>query len=115
MDIFERTKTALATLSPIPVAMDRMLFTSAPPDTYIICDLIVSNPSLHLDDAEKGRQDRVQVTIFNRTGLENLPNVDGAMLAAGFTKSAMRQIDVGAQSSHYAMALDYYFYKETIA
>jgi hypothetical protein len=115
MEILERTKTALAVLAPIPVVMDRYLSGAVLPDTYIVYDLVVSNPSLHLDDDESGRSNLVQVTVFNRSGLSGLPDIDAAMTAAGFTKSAKRPLDVDAQNGHYGLAQDYYYYEETIA
>jgi len=114
MDIFERTKTALSVFAPIPVVMDRYLSNASLPDVYIVYDFITSNPDLHLDDQESGRSNLVQVTVFSRSGLSDLPDIDAAMVAAGFTKSAKRQVDVDAQSSHYGLAQDYYFYEETV-
>jgi len=111
--IFERVETALNTLLPIPNAMDRMLTASGDlPDKYLTYSLIDSPSELHADDHEIGRSYQVQVTIYSRDGLASLPNVDGAMTAAGFTKGNWRQLPRDAQSGHYGLAKDYNYYEE---
>ena len=112
--IFERVKTALDTLAPVSNAMGRMLTAGGGvlPDTFLVYSLITGNPALHLDDQEAAREYTVQVTIFSRAGLVSLPNVDGAMIAAGFTRGAERPLPLDIQSGHYGLAKDYHYYEE---
>jgi hypothetical protein len=111
--IFARVATALATLTPLPFAMGRMLMTSGDlPDQYLTYQLVTANPALHLEDREAARAYTIQVSIFSRAGLAVLPDVDGAMTAAGFTKGNWRELPQDAQSKHYHLAKDYHFYDE---
>jgi hypothetical protein len=113
--IFERVETALNTLAPVPNAMGRMIMASGDlPDTYLAYSVIDSSPDQHFDDQEASRDHLVQVTIYSRAGLVNIPNVDGAMTAAGFTKGNFRQLPRDAQSGHYGLAKDYHYYEEEI-
>jgi hypothetical protein len=112
--IFERVEAALNTLAPVPNAMGRMLMDSGLPDQFLVYNLIDSAPDLHFDDQEASRDHLVQVTIFSRSNLVNLPDVDGAMKAAGFTLGNYRQLPRDAQSGHYGLAKDYHFYEEEI-
>jgi hypothetical protein len=108
--IFERVSTALATLSPvIPYALAPYLSNAEFPDTFIVYQLIDSVPVIQADNVEVSRSKTIQVTIYSRAGLVNIPNVDAAMLAAGFMKSAERQIP--KDEDHHALALDYVYYE----
>lgn len=113
--IFERVKTALATISPaVPYAMDSLKTTPSAslPDVYLAYSLIDSTPVLHTDDSEKGRDYLIQVSIFSRAGLVSLPLVDAAMLAAGFRRGDERTLPQDAQSGHYHLAKDFHYYEE---
>lgn len=106
--IFERVKTALDTLSPaVPYALDVYESSAALPDKFMVYSLITSNPEQHADDAETHRGYIVQISIFSRAGLVSLPNVDAAMLAAGFFKSNERQLPKDQTTGHYGLAKDY--------
>jgi hypothetical protein len=85
MTIWEITKNALTALG-VPMAANRYLVPTGQqlPDQYIIYQLISSPPELHAENVEKYRSYRMQVTIWDRTGLANLPNIPGVMVAAGF-------------------------------
>lgn len=107
--IFERTETALGTISPaVPFAQAPYKGTPLP-DVYITHQLIVGVPEQSADDAETERSYTVQVSIFSRTGLVSLPDVDAAMTAAGFEKGPERQIPQDLQTGHYGLAKDYVF------
>lgn len=113
--IFERAETALNTLSGITNAMERMLMASGDlPDIFLTYALVSSTPVLHLNDIEAGRNYVVQVSIFSRAGLVSLPNVDAAMLTAGFRRGDERALPRDTQSGHYHLAKDFNFYEETI-
>ena len=113
--IFERAETALNTLTTITNAMDRMLMASGDlPDIFMTYSLVSSTPVLHFNNTESGRNYVVQVSIFSRAGLVSLPNVDAAMLAAGFRRADERTLPRDAQSGHYHLAKDFTYYEETI-
>jgi hypothetical protein len=106
--IFERVNTALGTISPaVPFALAPYKSATALPDQYLAYQLIVGTSEQSADDAETERSYLVQVSVFSRTGLVSLPDVDTAMLAAGFEKSDERQIPQDPQTGHYGLALDY--------
>ena len=107
--IFERVNDALDTLNPaVPFAMDR--FIGEPlPDEYIVYQLITGVPGQHADNVETQRRYRVQVNILRRAGLAVLPDVDGAMTAAGFQRGPERSLPKDDETSHYGLAKDYIF------
>jgi hypothetical protein len=110
--IFERVKTALDTLSPaIPFALGQYLTASGAdlPATFIVYQEITGDPEQHADDAEISRTYRIQVSIYARSGLVTLPDVDTAMLAAGFTKGPERQLPYGQDTRHFGLAKDYFY------
>jgi hypothetical protein len=114
--IFERVKTALDTLSPIPVALEPYRVTpgASLPDTYITYIEVSDVPVAHYDDQETARDYLVQVNIFKRGGLVALPDVDAPMLAAGFTKDQRRQLPADEQTGHYHVAIDYRYHEENL-
>ncbi len=108
--IFERVQTALNTISP-PVAHSLAPYksTATMPDQYLAYQLIVSVSEQNADDAETERSYLIQVSIFSRAGLVSLPDVDTAMLAAGFEKVRERQLPQDPQTGHYSLAKEYSF------
>lgn len=106
--IFELVESALGTITPaVPVALAP--YKGELPDLYIVHQLIVGTPEQHADDEEKERSYTVQVSIFNRAGLVSLPDVDGAMIAAGFQKGPERQLPQDQETRHYGLARDYLY------
>lgn len=113
--VFERTATALATLSPaIPYALDVYLKSDAGdlPDTFITYSLITGEPAQSMNNVETLREYVMQVSIYSRAGLISLPNVDAAMLAAGFIKSSERQLPRDAETRHFGLARDYTYLED---
>jgi hypothetical protein len=107
--VFEHVKTALGTLSPaVSFALAPYKGTSAN-DTYIVYQLIGSPDEQSADNAETQRSYLVQVTAWSRAGLASLPNVDAAMLAAGFFKRDQRQVPQDRETGHYGLATDYVY------
>ncbi len=103
--IFERMETALATLSPaVPFALAPYKSSGALPELYLAYQLIDDSPEQHADDTETERSYLIQVSIFSRTGLLLLPDVDTAMLTAGFEKGRERQLLQDPQTGHYRLA-----------
>lgn len=106
--IFERVKTALNTLSPaIPFSLAPYKSTTTLPDTFLAYQLIVAVAEQNADDAETERSYLVQVSVFSKTGLVSLPDVDTAMLAAGFEKGRERQLPQDLETGHYGLAKEY--------
>ena len=109
MNIFERVNNALASLNPaIPFAMDVYLSTELP-DTFIVYSLISGVGAQHADNAETVRSYRVQVSIMDRDGLADLPDVDSVMTTAGFQLGPERALPKDDDTSHYGLAKDYIF------
>ena len=108
--IFERITTALNTLSPtVPFALAPYKTTGELPDLYIAYQLIDGSPEVHADDAETERSYRVQISIYQRSGLVGLPAVDTAMTAAGFQIGPERQLPQDRETGHYGIAKDYLY------
>jgi len=106
MQIFVLTKTALDSISPA-VSWAQDTYIDALPDTYLVYTLISSPPEQHADNAETERSYRIQVSIFSKSGLAVLPDVDTPMLAAGFKKSNFRELPRSKDSAHFGLAKDY--------
>lgn len=106
-DIFSEVKTALTGLS-VPMWAGVYLGASGElPDVFLIYSLISDYPSQHADNAEVERTHRLQVSIYSRTGLENLPDVIGAMTAAGWMTSQRRQLPYQQGTGHHCLAIDF--------
>ena len=104
--IFERVDDALASISPaVSYAMAPMKGTL--PDQFVVYQLIDGSPEQHADDAETERSYSIQVTIWSKSGLVSIPNVDTAMIAAGFKKSTERQLPQDPTTGHYGLAKEY--------
>lgn len=106
--IFERVHTALGTISPaVPFNPAPYKSKTTLPDVYLTYQLIVDTPEQSADDVETERSYLMQVSIFSRAGLVSLPDVDTAMLAAGFKKGQRRQLPQDPQTGHYGLAQEY--------
>lgn len=105
-NIFTITKDALTAISPA-VSFAHDVFLGTLPDTYLVYTLISSPPEQSADNVETQRSYRIQVSIFSKAGLANLPDVDTAMLAAGFMKSNFREIPRDKETAHFGLAKDY--------
>ena len=112
--VMERTSNALVGLG-VPMAANRYLPSSLEkelPNRFIVYQLISSSPVLHADDAEKYRSHRMQVTIFDRGGLSNLPDIAGAMVAAGFGRGPIRELPYVESTRHFGLALEFLYLEE---
>lgn len=110
--IFERVEDALTALSPaVPFGMDTFLVApgAALPATFITYFLVDGAPEAHADNVETMRVYRVQVNLCSTGGLVSLPNVDGVMLAQGFTRGPERELPKDQETKHYILAKDYFF------
>lgn len=114
MTIWEITRDALSGLD-VPTAANVMISPTgeALPDVFLVYQLVSSPPIVHVDDFENMRLYRVQVTVYSRDGLANLPNVAGAMVDAGFSRSAMRELPYNPETRHFSLAMDFIFISDS--
>jgi len=106
-DVFSEVKSALTGLS-VPMWAGAYLGASGElPDVFLIYSLISDYPAQHADNTEQERAHRVQVSIYSRTGLESLPNVVGAMTAAGWMTGQRRMLPYQQQTGHHCLAIDF--------
>lgn len=110
MSIWERVAAALTGLG-VPMAANVMISETgeALPDLYLVYFLVSGPPAQHADDAETLRHYRMQVSAYNRAGLASLPDVDGAMTAAGFTRGPQQELPYNPQTLHYGLAFEYIY------
>lgn len=80
---------------------------TALPDQFIVYQLISSPPAQAADDAETLRSYRMQVAVYNRAGLISLPDIEGAMVTAGFRKSMYRELPYNQLTRHYGLAMEF--------
>ena len=106
-NIFTITNAALSSISPaVTFAQDDYL-GAALPDTYLVYTVIISPPEQHADNKETERSYTVQVSIMDKVGLAVLPDVDTAMVNAGFQKGPFRELQRDQGSAHFGLAKDY--------
>lgn len=108
ISIFERTASALATISP---AVNYALapYKGTLPDYYITHQLINSPAEQHADGEETERSYTMQINLWDKAGIPSTTNVDAAMKAAGFHKSDVRQLPQDQQTYHYGLAVEYVY------
>lgn len=112
MTIWERIAAALAGLT-IPVAANTYQAPAGElPDEFAVYFLISDPPAQHADDAETATRYHVQVSVFSRDGLTALPDVKTPMLAAGFTRSASRELPYNLSTGHYGLMWSFYFLED---
>lgn len=111
--IWARTETALTGLG-VPMADNRYLVASAAdlPDQFMVYQLISSPPELHADNVEKYRTYRMQVTVWDRTGLNSLPDVAGSMVAAGFCRGPIRELPYEESTRHFGLSMEFLYLEE---
>jgi hypothetical protein len=110
MSIWEITQEALEGLS-VPVAANVMISDTgqALPDLFMVYQLIDSPAILHAEDLEFMRSYRMQVTIYSRNGLADLPDVAGVMVEAGFARSSMRELPYNTETRHFGLSMDFIY------
>jgi hypothetical protein len=111
--IWERTKTALTGLN-IAMAADAYLAATgaALPDEFLVYSLVSDAEALPSDDDEDLRLLRMQISYFNRTGLAGMPDIKGAMKAAGFSRGPVRDLPYNQNTRHFGAALDFLYLEE---
>jgi len=106
--IWARTLAALTGLG-LPLAANRMVMDTgeALPEAFIVYTLITAPPEQFADDDITVRSYTMQVSYYNRAGLVAMPDIDAAMMAAGFMPGPFRELPFSQESQHYGLALDY--------
>jgi hypothetical protein len=114
MNIWATTATALGTLAGLAIAPNRMIVATSAnlPDAFAVYQVISDPPAQHADDAEVLRRYRVQVNYFARAGLGTMPDIDGAMRGAGFTRIGGRELPYNQETRHYGYSMDFHFLDE---
>lgn len=111
MTIWERIALALSEIN-LPKAEGVYIPSSASgliPETFLVYFLVSSSSVQHADNREILRSYLVQISIYNRTGLTNLPDVTTPMKNAGFVRNAIREIPYNQETGHYGLALDFHY------
>lgn len=108
MNIFARTALALATLG-IPYGAGKYIPESGEvlSDLYLTYILVSSVATQAADNRETERKQRVQITAWSRDDLSMLPDIAGAMVAAGFTRGEERQLPRDPDTGHVGLAMDF--------
>lgn len=111
--IWERVDTVLATLE-VPYAVSTFQVSKGEdfPDVYMEFFMVDMTPEQHGDDEELERSELVQVNVYQRVTLIGLPDVIGAMTAAGFTFAGGRQLDKDEDTGHYAISYDFEYLED---
>ncbi len=113
MTIWERVVAALVGISQ-PKADNVYQVPSGQelPDTFLVYSLVSSLPEQHADDGETLRTWRVQISIYSRSGLAGLPDLDTPMRSAGFRRGPQRELPYNQLTRHFGLALEYVFLSE---
>lgn len=109
--VWERTATALGTVSPA-VNYSVAPYKGSLPSAFIAYQLINSPAEQHADGEETERSYTMQLSFWDTAGIPDTTNVDAAMKAAGFTKSNVRQLPQDQQSHHYGLAVEYLYLEQ---
>ncbi|NMC84291.1 MAG: hypothetical protein GYA58_03295 [Anaerolineaceae bacterium] len=105
--IWERVEAALSTLS-VPFSAGHFIPDGEDlPDLFLSYFLVTAPPVLHMDDDVALRNYQIQVSVYSRAGLAHLPNITGAMKAAGFMVGTPIQLPFNPETGHYGLALEY--------
>jgi len=110
MTIWERVLNTLTPLG-LPLAANAMIVASESerPDVYIVYFAVTDAAVQHADNTENHRSYTVQVTYYNRNGLAGMPDIRGAMTAAGFMASPGHELPYNSQTRHFGYAMDFVF------
>ena len=110
--IWARVRSALSGLG-VPVENNKLVLKTGEtwPDRYITFQVISTIPEEHVDDHEVLRNHLVQLNLWSINGFESFPDVEAAMLAAGFLFQGERDMDM-EETGHYGQSKDFLFLEE---
>lgn len=113
MTIWERIKAALVPMG-LPVAQGALKPNAggAYPDRYLIYQVISAPGEEFADNREFKRLYLVQVNSWSRNGFIGFPDVEGAMLAAGFTYVDSRDLALSSDTGHYGLGVDFNYLED---
>ena len=113
MTIWERVDAALSGLG-VPIFANAYVSATGTdyPDLYLVYFLVTAPPVLHADNSENLRDNLVQISIYNRSGLINLPDVESAMVAAGFTAGTRRELPYSEDTRHFGLMFEFSYLEE---
>jgi len=106
--IFERTASALATVSPA-IQYAVAPYKGSLPSAFVTYQLLPSPAAQHADDLETERAYQMQLNFWDQAGIPSSDSVDAAMIAAGFVKGDMRQLPQDPNTHHYGLAVEYIY------
>lgn len=110
MKIQERVQTALSLLSvPVQNGFYKGAANVGLPDSYVLYQIVDGVGAQYADDAETQRTYRVQINMFCRTGVLNMPDVTTPMKAAGFTPGPERELAYNEKTSHAGYSKDFFY------
>ncbi len=115
MSIWERVKSALSSLS-IPMAQSVYVPITGGnyPDAFIVYFLVSAPPDQHADNIETLTEYLVQVSYYDKSGLVNMPDIDGLMKTAGFTAGNRVEIPYNQTTRHFGLAMEFSYLEERI-
>lgn len=110
MTIWEIVDLALSGIG-VPYAANSMVLKTGDdlPDVFAVYQLISSPPVLHAENLEYMRSYRIQVSVYSRNGLANLPNVTTLMVSAGFTRGPITELPYNGETGHFGLALEFVY------
>lgn len=113
MTIWERVKAALGSLG-VPVAANVFVPATGSelPDTFITYQLIAQPVELSADNADGVVSYTMQVSVWSRAGLPGVTGLHAAMVAAGFRRTASRELDYQTETRHFGLAMDYTYLED---
>lgn len=110
MTIYEKAVSAISGLGlPYSESVYRVDTGQELPDKFLVLTLVSSTSEVAADNGEYARSYRVQISIFSRTGMQGLPDIDAAMVAAGFVRSSMRDLPYDTDTRHFGQGRDYVY------
>jgi hypothetical protein len=113
MTIWERIKTALVPMGlPVAPGVLKPAAGGAYPERYLVYQVISAPSKEFADNREFKRLYLVQVNIWSKNGFSGFPNVEGAMLAAGFTYADGRDLPQSSDTGHYGQGIDFNYLED---
>ena len=111
---FKLVSTALTTLSGVEFAADanRSALSEPLPDLFIVYSRITSPIANYFDNKAQLRFVTMQLSIFSRDGLDDLPDTDTAMQNQGFSVSTETDLPYNDETRHYGVSREYTIHLE---
>lgn len=106
--VFERTATALGTVSPA-INYSLAPYKGTLPSAFVAYQLVNSPAEQHADGAETERSYTMQLSFWDTADIPSTVNVDAAMKTAGFHKGDVRQLPQDPGTHHYGLAVEYVY------